>query len=665
MKNYFSSILLLIVLVTNTRAKEPGYYELLQSGKRLYEGIISFYLGDYNSAKNYFNESLNFYPDNIETLYYFGKLNLLMGDPKKANECWQKIQDKGYGDTYPVGWKIKRSKNWENIKIGTTDDIFSTDKYTLIKEIYGKDIGTGFFSLPVALYYNPSDNYLYLSSYATDEIVILNQNGERIKEFKFKRGSKPKGFFFEKDKITVGLFNINKVRIINYNGKTIKEIGGLGKLKGELSGPSFITKDVFENIYITESGNHRISIFDKSYNCISMIGGYGIEPGLFINPCDLLFDRDGFLYVIDKNNNRIEKFDINGLILQEFKNPQFFEPQGFSSIKDDLFFIVTKNGNVFKMKNGNLLNETLILDNINSDTIVSISDIEIDNKDYLYLSDLEKSRIRIYRPSLIKDERIFLDIKKIDVSHYEKEHLLGIYFTVTDDRGFHYPNLNKNNFAVYENNNRVYPIDVSKIRSDKTSSVHIVISKLKENEKKLVEVLEKELDFIGIKNKYYFIIDSKKNKTITDMGSIYYKNLESALDKALWNAYLDKNLRNVILITAEDLKEDSCRKIIYLAKGLHLPISIVSDKILSNARYISQWTGGNFFDINSPYFKNEFRRLKDYNFQEEYLVVYRTPYRKVPYKTMFEVKVILNLFRNEPPDPKAQLIQDRAVYFVP
>ena len=49
-------------------------------------------------------------------------------------------------------------------------------------------------------------------------------------------------------------------------------------------------------------------------------GGYGKLKGQFSWPTALTLDKDGNVYVGDSGNYRIQKFDKNGLALDEFAN---------------------------------------------------------------------------------------------------------------------------------------------------------------------------------------------------------------------------------------------------------------------------------------------------------------------------------------------------------
>jgi len=84
-------------------------------------------------------------------------------------------------------------------------------------------------------------------------------------------------------------------------------------------GPRDVTGDNNGKVYVVDTGNHKIEIFDTNGNFIKEFGGHGTSEGKFDEPVGCVVDSKGFLYVSDSNNNRIEKFDSNGKFISSFK----------------------------------------------------------------------------------------------------------------------------------------------------------------------------------------------------------------------------------------------------------------------------------------------------------------------------------------------------------
>ncbi len=85
-------------------------------------------------------------------------------------------------------------------------------------------------------------------------------------------------------------------------------------------------------IYVADTGNDRICVFDKEGGFLREFGGHGIakplpgakatwEPGTFNFPIGLDVDAAGNLYVADFRNDQIQVFDSSGEFLRRFPDP--------------------------------------------------------------------------------------------------------------------------------------------------------------------------------------------------------------------------------------------------------------------------------------------------------------------------------------------------------
>ena len=77
--------------------------------------------------------------------------------------------------------------------------------------------------------------------------------------------------------------------------------------------PSDIEVDLKRSlIYIADSGNHRILVFDFKGKFIKAIGNEGQGPGEFIKPTGICILKDSGIAVADYNNRRIQIFNASG-----------------------------------------------------------------------------------------------------------------------------------------------------------------------------------------------------------------------------------------------------------------------------------------------------------------------------------------------------------------
>jgi DNA-binding beta-propeller fold protein YncE len=95
-----------------------------------------------------------------------------------------------------------------------------------------------------------------------------------------------------------------------------------------------------DRIYVADSRNNRIVVFDRSGRYLLQFGGFGIakppagtkvtwKPGQLNYPTGVATDTNGDVYVADFNNDSISVFDDKGTFLRRFPDP--YRPTGQGS----------------------------------------------------------------------------------------------------------------------------------------------------------------------------------------------------------------------------------------------------------------------------------------------------------------------------------------------
>ncbi len=93
--------------------------------------------------------------------------------------------------------------------------------------------------------------------------------------------------------------------------------------------PSGVTTDFQGNVFVADTGNHRILHFDARGRFVFEFGGYGWNEGELSSPTDACA-REGFrLFVADAANDRVQQFDISDSSPEGAVFP-FQEGEGFS-----------------------------------------------------------------------------------------------------------------------------------------------------------------------------------------------------------------------------------------------------------------------------------------------------------------------------------------------
>lgn len=72
------------------------------------------------------------------------------------------------------------------------------------------------------------------------------------------------------------------------------------------------------DIWVVETGAHRISRFNNKGQLMGTIGERGTEPGFFNFPTFIWIDREGRIYIVDSMNHRIQILDHEGAFISTF-----------------------------------------------------------------------------------------------------------------------------------------------------------------------------------------------------------------------------------------------------------------------------------------------------------------------------------------------------------
>ena len=130
-----------------------------------------------------------------------------------------------------------------------------------------------------------------------------------------------------------------------------KQIKHLFDIKGDkanpLSLPSDVSVDEDGNVYIVDSGNHRIAVFDDSGESILTFSRKGQKQGELTNPVGIDIDEK-HIYVADKDNHRIQIFDKDGIVKKKIllkQGNKLIRPVDIAVNKKLKLFYITGNNN--------------------------------------------------------------------------------------------------------------------------------------------------------------------------------------------------------------------------------------------------------------------------------------------------------------------------------
>jgi sugar lactone lactonase YvrE len=85
--------------------------------------------------------------------------------------------------------------------------------------------------------------------------------------------------------------------------------------EGEFAKPTNVAVDKEGNVYVADTWNNRIEIFDADGEFIRAWGKNGDGPGYFARPKGIAIDRDGHVWVADAVQDRVQVFTPEGRLL--------------------------------------------------------------------------------------------------------------------------------------------------------------------------------------------------------------------------------------------------------------------------------------------------------------------------------------------------------------
>lgn len=132
----------------------------------------------------------------------------------------------------------------------------------------------------------------------------IGQNGTKNGDFNY-----PTHIFMSRNKRIYVTDSLNfRVQIFDIDGKFISSFGKLGDASGDFSKPKGIAVDSENHIYVVDSQFDNIQIFDTAGKLLLVVGSTGRGPGKMSLPSGIFIDNQDRIYVADSYNKRIQIF---------------------------------------------------------------------------------------------------------------------------------------------------------------------------------------------------------------------------------------------------------------------------------------------------------------------------------------------------------------------
>lgn len=151
--------------------------------------------------------------------------------------------------------------------------------------------------------YGPTERIQRFSADGSRFIASFGKPGQASGEF-----NRAEGLAIDKDdQLYVADSCNHRIQVFNADGKHIRNYGQAGAGPQDLSYPYDICADRAGLQFVCEFGNSRIHVFDAAGRSVETIGAPGSVPGKFNNPWSIALDSKGNLYVADSGNHRVQR----------------------------------------------------------------------------------------------------------------------------------------------------------------------------------------------------------------------------------------------------------------------------------------------------------------------------------------------------------------------
>ncbi len=166
------------------------------------------------------------------------------------------------------------------------------------------------------------DDRLFVSDGKLRRVLIFDKNKKVVDQIK-EGLIDPVGLAIDTENRQLYVVDTQADQVVVYDADTLKEkrrIGTGGKnhtlnTPGDFSLPTFVALDKDWNVYVSDTMNYRIEIFDADGGYITQFGKHCDGPGCFAHPKGVAVDSDGHIWVADPMLDLLQAFNRDGQLL--------------------------------------------------------------------------------------------------------------------------------------------------------------------------------------------------------------------------------------------------------------------------------------------------------------------------------------------------------------
>lgn len=244
-------------------------YEAGLAEEEFRRGVQSYYRGMFNDAIMQFERALSYLPNENLIIDWLGKAYYKAGMEGAALKQWEYARENGYGG-------LLLDNRIEVVRERRVAPAFrpEAERYTEAGAFAGIYSGNMIFSQPVSALPEP-DGSLWVLAYGSNELLKFDINGNVIHRVTgpLVGFDRPVDIIRNYDgTLLVSESAGDRIAVLDSNGFFKKYIGKKGRGTGEFVSPQCMALDSNGNLYVTDYGNSRVSVFDKDGNGIYSFG---------------------------------------------------------------------------------------------------------------------------------------------------------------------------------------------------------------------------------------------------------------------------------------------------------------------------------------------------------------------------------------------------------
>lgn len=178
--------------------------------------------------------------------------------------------------------------------------------------------GGGTMNKPINICIDKDGNK-YIADTQRKQVLVYDSDDKYVRAYGVKGQFQPADVLVHENKIYVADVEHHKIHILMKDtGNTWLSFGQAGSKSGEFYYPTNLAIGPDNRLYVSETGNFRVQIFDLEGNYINSFGKAGSSVGQFARPKGISLDRHGNIYVVDAAFENVQIFNPQAKLLLHF-----------------------------------------------------------------------------------------------------------------------------------------------------------------------------------------------------------------------------------------------------------------------------------------------------------------------------------------------------------